>query len=234
MQQTRDRLVGHVMMIGGALGVALAPAMVAIKYMTGWAIVPEPFWVPAARAWFGVSFAGMPPHQLWMVFGTAYSVALLLMFAGFVTLAPTLQGRSRAQRTGYWLVAGGLTLVLPGDAIHTWTWHQHGLTIPTPGTNPVANGAYAAHMMGMNLVMAGTLLLGLAALRHGTLARWVSFMFILVFPAAVLAAVTILPTTPSGALWLFGVLMIAAGGRVARGGSLRPTGQASSFVARRA
>jgi hypothetical protein len=30
---------------------------------------------------------------------------------------------------------GGLALVLPGDTIHTWTWHWNGLTTPTPGSN---------------------------------------------------------------------------------------------------
>ncbi len=33
----------------------------------------------------------------------------------------------------------GPFLVIVGDAVHTATWHQNGLTIPTPGTNPVAN-----------------------------------------------------------------------------------------------
>lgn len=84
------------------------------------------------------------------------------------------------------------------------------------------------------IVMAGTMLLGLTALRRGTLDRWVSPLFILVFPAAVLASVSILPTTPSGAPWLFGVLMAAAGHRVVRGRTLLPPGQTVTVVARRA
>jgi hypothetical protein len=108
-------------------------------------------------------------------------------------------------------------MVLPGDAVHTWTWHQGGLTTPTPGTNPVANTAYAVHMMGMNLVMAGAIWVGVAALRRRFLAPWLAWSFLLVFPAAVLASVTLLPTTPSGALWLFSTMLMVAGVFMATG-----------------
>lgn len=217
MTSLNVRWVARLAMGGGALAVALAPPLVAIKYMTGWAIIPEPFWVPAVRAWLSASFPSATPAQLWMGFGTAYSVALLLLLGGLIVLAPHLQGRSLAQRASYWLVVGGLALVLPGDAIHSWTWHQHGLTIPTPGSNPVANTAYAAHMMGMNLLMGGSLVLGITALRRRTLARWVAGLFVAVFPAAVLASVVVLPTTPSGALWLFSLLIGSCGYFLARG-----------------
>lgn len=183
---------------------------------------PEPFWVPTAKVWLGATFVGLTPASLWVAFGTAYSVALLLMLVGLVALAPALQGRARTQRIGYWLIVAGLVLVVPGDAIHTWTWHQNGLTTPTPGTNPLANTAYATHMMGMNLVMVGSLLLGIMALLRRTLPRWLDAMFALVFPAALFASVAMLPTTPSGALWWFGVLMAASGGLLARGRSLLP------------
>jgi hypothetical protein len=219
-------------MLGGAGALLLGPVMVAIKYMTGWAVVPEPFWVPAAKAWLQTTFPAKTPPELWVGFGTAYSVALLLMGVGLVAVGPSLRGRTGFQRTGYWLVVGGLALVLPGDAIHSWTWHQDGLATPTPGTHPLANTAYAAHMMGMNLVMAGSLLLGATALRRGTLAPWVAWMFVLVFPAALLASITVLPTTPGGALWLFSILIGLCGGFVARGRSLLPPDQTMNPAAR--
>lgn len=225
----KRRWIGYLAMAGGAAALALAPFMVAIKYMTGWRIVPEPFWVPGVRAWLAATFPETTPAQLWTLFGTGFSIALLLMLAGVVGLAPLLKGRTRAQRAGYWLLAGGLALVLPGDAIHSWTWHQNGLTTPTPGTNPIANTAYAAHMMGMNFVMVGSLLLGITALRQRTLAPWIGAMFALLFPAALVASLALLPTTPSGALWLFSVLMGVCGYRVARG---RTTGFAPSDTLR--
>lgn len=217
MEPTRTRWLGHLAALGGILALALAPPLVAIKYLTGWAIIPEPFWVAAAKAWLGTIFPTATPAELWMGFGAAYSLAVLLMLAGLLGLRPYLRGRTRAQGLAYWLVVGGLALVLPGDAIHTWTWHQNGLTTPTPGTNPVANTAYAVHMMGMNLLMIGSMLLGIAALRRGTLARWVAYAFILVLPAALLASLALLPTTPSGALWLFSVLMAWCGFLLGRG-----------------
>ena len=139
------------------------------------------------------------------------------MLVGLLGLAPYLKGPTRGQQVGYWLLTVGLAVVLPGDAIHSWTWHQHGLTVPTPGSNPIANTAYAAHMMGMNFVMGGSLLLAVTALRRRTLARWVGWTLAFVFPAAVLASLSLLPTTPSGALWLFSVLIGACGYLLVRG-----------------
>ena len=217
MEAPRARWVGHLAMLGGILALVLAPILVTVKYMTGWAIIPEPFWVPAAKTLIRATFPTATPAELWMGFGTVYSLSLSLMLGGLLALAPQLQRPRGAQRVGYWLVLGGLALVIPGDAIHTWTWHQDGLTTPTPGTNFVANTAYAAHMMGMNLVMIGSSVLGVTALRRRTLAPWVSWLFVLVFPAALFASVVLLPTTPSGALWLFSLLIASCGYLLARG-----------------
>jgi hypothetical protein len=88
---------------------------------------------------------------------------------------------------------------------------------PTPGTNPVANTAYAVHMMGMNFVMVGALTIGVSALRRKFLAPWLAWSFVLIFPSAVIASTTVLPTTPSGALWWFSVVMMACGYLLATG-----------------
>jgi hypothetical protein len=221
MEPAKTPWIGYLTTLGGAMALMLAPLMVAIKYMTGWAIIPEPFWVPTAKAWLAAAFPRTTPVELWVGFGTAYSVALLLMLGGLLALAPHLKGRTRGQQVGYWLLVGGLALVLSGDAIHSWTWHQNGLTIPTPGSNPIANTAYATHMMGMNGVMLGSLLLGVTALRRRTLAPWAGWMLTLVFPAALLASLALLPTTPSGALWLLSVFMGLSGSLVARGRTSR-------------
>jgi hypothetical protein len=210
--------VGYVAMVGGALGLLLAPVMVIIKFMTGWAIIPEPIWVGAAEKALGSLLRFATPPGLWMAYGSVYTLALVLMLGGFVglcRLSRDTQGRLHTK--GYWIVVIGLCMVIPGDAIHTWTWHQDGLTTPTPGTNPVANTAYAVHMMGMNFIMAGALTVGVSALRRKFLASWLAWTFVLVFPSAVLASITVLPTTPGGALWLFSVMMIACGYFMATG-----------------
>jgi len=204
--------VGYVAMAGGAMGLLLAPIMVIIKYMPGWAIIPEPMWVGAAQEALGGLLQFATPSGLWMAYGSVYTLALLLMLVGFVGVcSKSRDAQGRLQTKGYWIVVVGLFMVIPGDAIHTWTWHQHGLTTPTPGTNPVANTAYAVHMMGMNVVMAGALTVGVSALRRRFLAPWLAWTFVLIFPSAVVASVTVLPTTPSGALWLFSLMMIACG-----------------------
>jgi hypothetical protein len=167
--------VGYLAMAGGALGLLLAPIMVIIKYMTGWAVVPEPSWVGPAEEALGALLRFATPPGLWVAYGTAYTIALLLMLVGFIGLSgPMRDAQGRLHTKGYALVLVGLCVVIPGDAIHTWTWHHHGLMTPTPGTNPVANTAYAAHMMGMNFIMLGALTVGVAALRRKFLVPWLA------------------------------------------------------------
>ena len=204
--------IGLAALTGGALGLVLAPIMVIIKYMTGWAVIPEPVWVDAARQTLGGLLEFAPPTGLWMAYGSAYTAALLLMLVGFLGIsARSRDAQGRWHTKGYGIVIAGLCMVIPGDAVHTWTWHQNGLMTPTPGTNPVANTAYALHMMGMNVVMLGAMTVGIASLRRRFLARWLSWTFLLIFPSAVVASTTALPTTPSGALWLFSAMMIVCG-----------------------
>jgi hypothetical protein len=203
---------GYFAVAGGFLGLLLAPVMVIVKYMTGWAIIRKPFWVqPAQEALGGLLLFGEPP-VLWTAYGTAYTAALLLTLTGFIGLFGRIKDeRGRIPTKGYWIIVAGLCMVIPGDAIHTWTWHQNGLTIPTPGSNAAANTAYAVQMMGMNFVMVGSLITGVSALRRKFLARWLAGAFVLIFPSAVVASVSFLPTTPSGSLWLFSLMMIACG-----------------------
>ena len=219
MQTTaRQRRLGFLAMIGGILGVALAPVMVIIKYMTGWAIVPKPAWVDPARETLGGLLTFARPQELWTVYGTAYTVALILSFIGLLGLIDHLRSHyRRVPIKGLLVVVAGLLLVISGDAVHSWTWHQNGLLTPAPGTNPVANTAYAVHMMGMNLVMLGSMWSGVVAHRRQLLAPWLAWAFMLVFPGALLASLVLLPTTPSGALWWFSVVITVAGYFLATG-----------------
>jgi mannose/fructose/N-acetylgalactosamine-specific phosphotransferase system component IIC len=66
-------------------------------------------------------------------------------------------------------------------------------------------------MMGMNLVMVGSFMTGISALRRRLLAAWLAWLFVLVAPSVVAMSLTLLPTTPSGGLWIFSLMMIALG-----------------------
>lgn len=210
--ESRSRIAGTAATLGGVMGVLLAPILVIVKYMTGWAIIPEPSWIAVVKPSLDGLLSMATPVGLWVVYGSLYTVALLLMFAGLLALAMRTKERTgRVQPWGLWVLMAGLFLVIVGDAVHTATWHQNGLTIPTPGTNPVANTGYAVHMMGMNLVIVGALMTGVAALRRRLLATWLAWFFILIPPSIIALSLTLLPTTPSGGLWVFSVLMIALG-----------------------
>ncbi len=214
--------LGYSALVGGAFGLLLAPVMVTVKYMTGWAIIAEPFWVDSFQRALRTMFQTATPPELWMAFGTAYTIAMLLMFAGLLGLSGQLRDtRGRVRTSGYWILLAGFSIVIPGDAIHTWTWSQNGLTVPTPGTNPVANTAYAVHMIGVICILTGSMIMGVSALRKKFLSPWLGWSLILILPSAVLASTTQLPTTPSGALWLFSILMMICGYLVVTGRTRR-------------
>ena len=100
--------VGYVAMAGGAMGLVLAPIMVIIKYMTGWAIIPEPMWVGAAQEALGGLLQFATPPGLWMAYGSVYTLALLLMLVGFVGLfGQSRDAQGRLQTKGYWIVLVG-------------------------------------------------------------------------------------------------------------------------------
>ena len=219
----RTEMVGVAAVVGGLLGVVLAPIMVAIKYLTGWAVIPEPSWIALASPMLGPILAFGSPARLWVVYGSLYTIALLLMLAGVFALITHMRPRRPGQRPwGPWLLVGGLALVIGGDAVHTATWHQHGLTVPTPGTNPVANTGYGVHMMGMNVLLAGALMTGVSALRNHSLPRWLAWLFVSVAPSAVAVSLTLLPTSPSGGLWMFSATMVGVGAILGRGQVSRP------------
>jgi len=210
--ESRRRIAGTAAIAGGVLGVLVAPLMVIVKYQTGWSVIPEPAWIAMAMPIIGAPLEFGTPVTRWIVYGSVYTVALLLMFVGLLAVAMQIRERTgRAQPIGLWVLLLGLCLVIGGDAVHTATWHQNGLTMPTPGTNPVANTGYATHMMGMNLVMAGSLIAGISGLRRRILAPWLAWVFVLLPATIVAMSLTLLPTTPSGALWMFSVIMIAIG-----------------------
>jgi hypothetical protein len=210
--ESPSQIAGTAAIIGGVLGVVVAPFMVIVKYQTGWSVIPEPAWIAIATPLAGTLANFGTPVTRWIVYGSVYTLALLLMFVGLLAVAMQIKERTgRAQPIGLWVLLLGLCLVIVGDGVHTATWHQNGLTVPTPGTNPVANAGYATHMMGMNLMMAGSLIAGISGLRHQILARWLAWTFVFLPATIVAVSLTLLPTTPSGGLWIFSVVMIAIG-----------------------
>jgi hypothetical protein len=77
-------------------------------------------------------------------------------------------------------------------------------------------------MMGMNVLLVGALVTGVSALRRRLLPRGVAWLFVLVAPGAVVMSLTLLPTSPSGGLWVFSAAMVVVGVVLVRGGTWRP------------
>ena len=200
--------------LGGLGMLVLAPLLVVVKYRTGWAIIPEPGWVAPLDRSLPEWWQAASPPLLWRWCGTAYALFLGLTVAGWWRVRPRFTPLGRWSRLGHVLLVVGLLLVLGGDLVHSWTWARSGITTPTPGTDPLPNTAYAVHMMGMNLVMVGTMLLGIRLLRVGRGARALGWAHCAVFPAAAIISSTVVPTTPSGGLGWFAVVGVMLGGGV--------------------
>jgi len=195
-------------LVAGVLALVLGPILVAVKYQTGWRVIPIPSWLEASGL-LDVLNDLAPATQLWTWVGMAYSVTLAVLLLGFVRWRAALGSDiDLYARLAYATAAIGLAMTLGGDAVHSALWHRTGITIPTPGSDPLPNRAYAIHMMGMNLLMIGSLALGIVRLRRGATPRWLSWGLIAVLPSGILASLTWLPTTPSGALWWFHLLMV--------------------------
>lgn len=208
---SRD-IAGYAALIGGFLAIVLAPIMVIIKYMTGWSIVPQPFWIDKIVPSIQSLFSFGTPVELWFSYGLVFTIAMLLMSFGLIILWRSMRANMNlTQKISYLVLLAGFFMVLVGDAVHTITWHQNGLTIPTPGTNPVANTGYATGMMGMNFILLGSLVFGISALRRKLIKPWLAWLFILITPSAPLLTLTILPTAPSGGLLLFSSMILLIG-----------------------
>jgi len=221
--EQRRRLAGLAALAGGLLGVAIAPLMVMVKYATGWSILPRPAWEPVARRAVEPLVTFASPVALWVFYGAIYTAALLLMLTGALALRAGLAGRmGRAGGIAFWVMLAGFGLVIPGDALHTATWHLGGLTVPRPGNHPIATLGMSMTMLGMPLVIAGAFAFGIVALRRRLLPAWQGAAFVAAAVGAVLMPMTLMPAVPSGALWIFSALMAALGARLATGRAPEP------------
>ena len=101
------------------------------------------------------------PNVFWKLFPSAP----LLLLAGLVGLQVRQWGRSGLlQKIGFGLVLLGLVLVVAGDAGLYWLGLDDVYIMTAP--------AYRAFRLGLLLLGAGSILLGLAAPRDGALPTW--------------------------------------------------------------
>ncbi len=211
------RAAGLAAVIGGAIAVLVTPLQVMVKYDTGWNVIPRPAWEAMARPMVAPLVSFGTPVTMWIVSGSVFAVAMALMFAGVLALRVQARDeRDRVRSRALDVLVVAVLLVLLGDAVHTATWHWGGATLPRPGLNPVATAGYSLLSLGMNLLIGATLVLGVAGLRRKFLQTWLGVMLVAVGPLGIFLTVTLFPTTPSGGLLVFSVMMMATGITMAR------------------
>ncbi len=69
--ESRSRVAGIAAIIGGLLGVILAPIMV--EYLTGWSVIPKPSWIDVVAAALDGLLTFATPVGLWIVYSSLMS-----------------------------------------------------------------------------------------------------------------------------------------------------------------
>ena len=110
-QLSNRRTLGYLGVLGGGLCLALAPVMVTIKYMTGWAIIPAPDWVEPFRSDLGGFLTFDTPPRLWTVYGSVFTAGLMMVLLGLLGTAWRLIRSSGLALWG-WLLTFALALQL--------------------------------------------------------------------------------------------------------------------------
>jgi hypothetical protein len=150
-----------------------------------------------------------------------WAPAFALMLCGFVGLYQRYPlRRTRLGRVGFRLAVTGLVLMLAGNIAEFWLFSAQ----PYGELNG-RNLAWIVVLLGMLSVLIGAGLFGLAGLRHASLPRWASGLFLLALPAALIFIVSVveLMSVPLvGAGLLAGALAAwpSAGALTAKGSSL--------------
>jgi hypothetical protein len=221
-----QRLAGVAAMTGGILALAVTPLLVIVKYSTGWNIIPAPAWEGLVRPAVEPLVTFATPVQLWIVYGSIYTLALVLMYAGVWALrARVMPAPSWLAKVSLWVLLGALSLVIVGDAIHTATWHLGGATVPRPRINAAASLGISMSYLGIPLVFVSSFILGGTALRARFLPRTIAILLLAVAPGGMFLTATQIPAMPSGSLSVFAVMMTVWGASVCSTRSPDPRGR---------
>ena len=171
---TGPTFVGYSAIVGGIMGLLLAPVMVIIKYMTGWAIIPEPMWVRAAQEALG---GLLVCNARWVVDDVRQPLYLCVVpHAG--RLCRVVRSEPRCSRpTSHKGVLDRPCGTVHGDSRRcdplvdvAPAWLDH----PDARHEPVGQHGVCGTHTGMNLIMVGATTAGdgrVAAPFPGTLAR---------------------------------------------------------------
>jgi hypothetical protein len=147
----------------------------------------------------------------YLIYGKAYFLVYLGCLAGLMGLNARRQGspgQPRTEKLGIGITFAGLAISLVGDILAYWGDTLGGELVAGGEFTAVQAGGFIIEMLGLLLLVVGSVILGVTYLRAKVLPRWLAWMLILAGPGGVLLSAL---HAPSGTMLLFCSAWVALG-----------------------
>ncbi len=170
--------------LGGTLGIVLAPIL--------------------AYLWTTYSDA-------YLIYGKGYFLVYLGCLAGLMGLNAQRKrssGRPKTERLGIGVTFAGLAISLVGDILAYWGDIFGGELVAGGEFTAVQADGFIIEMLGLLLLLVGSVILGVTYLRANVLPRLLAWLLILAGPGGVLLSAL---HAPSGTMLLFCVVWVVLG-----------------------
>ncbi len=208
MSSNQIRWCGIAAMLGGAIEVLVAPFVTSAYSLTEVGADLVPPWEPVLSNALGPLFAFAPPEAVYETYGKFHFPVFLGLLFGLLGLRAWRGERAgRLERWGYRLSLVGFLLNLPGNVLDYWV----------PGNSSTGEfggvgdwGFLFGTVLGLLLLIVGSVLLGVALLRAGE-ARLPAWLLVLALPGAVLLGLLGFSNAPANPMLWYGFAWLLLG-----------------------
>lgn len=199
---------GIAAILGGIVEILVAPLINSAYSMTEIGADLVPPWEPALSNALGPMIAFAPPEAVYETYGKFHLLVFLGLLLGLLGLRTWRGGRAgRLERWGYRLSFVGLVLNVPGNVLDYWV----------PGNSAIGEfgsvgdwGFLLGTMLGLLLLVVGSILLGAALVRAGE-ARLPAWLLVFALPGAVLLGLLGFANAPANPMLWYGFAWLLLG-----------------------
>ena len=176
------RWSGLAAMLGGVLGIVLAPVATSASFVAYGGSPPS--WVSPLRPALDALLAFATPAEVYATYGKVFFLVFLLFLAGLAGLrAQVGEDVGQQGKLGFQLAYVGLAMNLAGNITDYWLGEEI-LHQPLWGASFVM-----FTLLGLLVYMVGSIFLGLATWRANTLPRWAAGALMLAPPLTIVNSI---------------------------------------------
>ena len=194
---------------GALIAIVLTPPFATAYFLAYPGYDVPPFWLPFLEPRLGPVLSFAPADEVYETYGRIYNLAYLLFLPAAFALHRLHRGSAnRWEKRGFVVLVAGLLATFVGVAGDYWA---HGI-------------GFLLEVLGLLVLMIGSLVYGIALLRIGVAPRWVAWSFVLAGPGALLFMFLIGhipsgPTFPLAICWLLvGFMLLSRSRATSTGG----------------